>query len=156
MCLTYDWNAKSYDRWWWLVFASVSRVRPSRKISVKHSVLLICHIWYTRFLHTLYIPTYWKQCFQRENPSHNPWELEIVIPTILHTIHCGFPQLLPFYFQILERLIAQKLTTPILSVKWDFGVAGKHWNKPYVSWMQSGWIAWSGELEKIRLHQVSW
>ena len=27
---------------------------------------------------------------QRENPSHNLWELERVIPTFLYTIHCGF------------------------------------------------------------------
>ena len=26
----------------------------------------------------------------RENPSHKPWELEIVIPTIFYTIACGF------------------------------------------------------------------
>ena len=26
----------------------------------------------------------------RENPSHKPWELEIVIPTILYTFACGF------------------------------------------------------------------
>ena len=93
--------------------------------------------------------------FQRENSSYNPWELEIVIPIILYTIHCGFPQLLPLHIQILERLIAQTLTTPILSVKWGFGVAGKHWKKPFVWWMQLGWIAWSGELEKTRFCQVS-
>ena len=93
--------------------------------------------------------------FQRENSSYNPWELEIVIPVILYTIHCGFPQLLPLHIQILERLIAQTLTTPILSVKWGFGAAGKHWKKPFVWWMQLGWIAWSGELEKTRFCQVS-
>ena len=88
--------------------------------------------------------------FQRENPSHYPWEREIVISTILCTIHYGFPQLLPLYFQILERLIVQTLTTPILSVKWGFSAARKHWKKPFVWWMQSGWIVWSGELQKIR------
>ena len=70
--------------------------------------------------------------FQRENSSYNLWELEIVIPTILYTIHCGFPQLLPLHIQILERLIAQTLTTPILSIKWGFGATGKHWKKPFV------------------------
>ena len=94
--------------------------------------------------------------FREENPSHYPWEWKIVIPTIMYTIHCGFPQLLPFHFQILEKLIAKTLTTPILSVKGGFGAAGKHWKKPFVWWMQLGWIAWTGELEKIRLRQVSW
>ena len=98
----------------------------------------------------------WKECFQRENPSHNLWELEIVIPTILYTIHCGFRQILPLHFQILGRLIAQTLTIPILSGKWGFGTTGKHWKKPFVWWMQSGWIAWSGELEKTGLGEVSW
>ena len=122
----------SHDRWWQLVFTSVSRVRPSCEISAKHFILPICHIWYTLSLTTLYIPTLptnVEECFQRENPSHNPWEWEIVIPTILYTIHCGFPQLLPLHFHIIERLIAQTLTTPILSVKWGFGAAGKYWKK---------------------------
>ena len=144
---------------WQLVFASVFRVRPSREIPANRSILLFCHIWYTLSLTTLYIPTlptYVEECFQREKPSHNLWELEIVIPTILYTIHCGFPQLLPLHFQILERLIAQTLTIPILSVKWGFGAAGKYWKKPFVWWMQLGWIVWSGELEKTRCHQVSW
>ena len=125
----------------------------------EHFILPICHIWYTRSLHTLYIstlPTYSEECFLRGNPSHNPRELEIVIPTILYTIHCGFPQLLPLQFQILERLIAQKLTILILSVKWGFGIVRKYWKKPYVWWMQSGWIVWSRELEKTRFGEGSW
>ena len=139
---------------WQLGFVSISQVRPSREIPAKHLVLLFWHIYYTISSCTLYIPplpTYWEECFQRENPRHNPWELEIVILTILYTIIYGFPQLLPLYIQILERLIAQTLTTPILSVKWGFGVTGKYWKKPFVWWMQSGWIAWFGELEKTRL-----
>ena len=159
MCSASDWNAKSHDRWWHLVFASISRVRPSHEIPAKHFVLLFYHIWYIMSLSTLYIPTlptYWEKCFQRQNSSHNPWELEIVIPTILYTIHCGFPQLLPRHIQILERLIAQTLATLILSVKWGFGPSRKHWKKPFVWWMQSGWIAWSRELEKTKIHQVSW
>ena len=115
---------KSHDKWWQLVFASVLRVRPFREISAKHSVLPICHIWYTKSLDTHYIyPHIECSAFLRENPSHNIWELEIVIPTIFFTIHCGFPQLLPLHFQILERLIAQTFTTPILSVKWEDNVS---------------------------------
>ena len=87
-------ECEDHDRWWQLVFASVSLVRPSCKIPAKHSILPICHIWYTRSLPTLYIPTlptYVEECFQRENPSHYPWEWEIVIPTILYTIHYDSP-----------------------------------------------------------------
>ena len=60
--------------WWQLVFLSVSRVMPSRKIPVKHSVLLNCHIWYTLYLPTLYIPplpTDVEECFERKPyPQH--------------------------------------------------------------------------------------
>ena len=66
----------------------------------------------------------------RENLSHKLWELEIVIPTYLYTFACGFPQLLPLHFHIIERLISQQLTRPCQSVKWEFGAAGKHWKKP--------------------------
>ena len=157
MCSTHYWNVKNHDRWWQLVFASVSGVRPSREIPTKYSVLPICHIWYTLSLSTLYIPTYVEKCFLERKPySHNLWELEIIIPTIFYTNHCGFSQLLPLHFQILKRLIAQTLTTPILSVKWGFGAAGKYWKKPFVWWMQLGWIAWFRELEKTWLSEVSW
>ena len=52
--------------WRQLVFASVSCVRPSHEIPVKHSVLLNCHILYTLSLPTLYIPpllTDAEECF---------------------------------------------------------------------------------------------
>ena len=108
------------------------------------------HTIYTNITHIL------KGVFFKENPSHYPWEWEIVIPTILYTIYCDFPQLLLLHIQILEKLIFQTLTTPILSVKWGFCAAGKHWKKPFVWWMQSGWITWSGELEKTIFRQVNW
>ena len=75
-------------------------------------------------------PQMLKSHFQRENPIHNSWEWEIVILTILYTIHCGFPQLLSLHFYILERLIAKTLTTSILTTKRGFGAVGKHWKKP--------------------------
>ena len=79
--------------WRQLVFASVSWVRPSREIPAKQSILLNCPIWYTLSVPTLFIPTlstYVEECFWEENPSHKPWELKIVIPIILYTIHCEF------------------------------------------------------------------
>ena len=92
--------------------------------------ILFCHFvisdtlgLYPHYIYPHY-PHIESSAFQRENPSHYPWEWEIVISTILYTIHCGFPQLLPLHIQILERLIAQTLTTPILSIKWNFGATG--------------------------------
>ena len=85
MCSAHDWNVKSHGRWWQLVVASVSRVRPSRKIPKKYSLLPICHIWYTLSSLILYIPTlptYVEECFQplplrvrncyTHNSLHNP------------------------------------------------------------------------------------
>ena len=151
-CKTHDWNAKSHDSWF-------SRVRPSPRDT--HETFYFAFLEYLLhhvFTHYIYphYPYIERSAFQRENPKYNPWELEIVMPTILYTIFCGFSQLPPFHIQILERLITQTLTTPILSVKWGFGAVGKYWKKPFVWWMQSGWIAWFRELEKVRLHQVNW
>ena len=120
---------------WQLVFASNSQVRPFHKIPAKHFVLLFCHMC-SPCLHPHYLYTHYpyiiRSVFQRENPRYYPWELEIVIPTIIYTILCGFPLLLPLHIHILERLIAQTLTTPNLSVKWGFDAARKYWKKPIV------------------------
>ena len=119
---------------WQLVFASNSWVRPSREtfcFAIFSYVLhyVFTHTIYTIIIHIINI----KSAFQRENPKNYPWEIEIFILTIIYTILCGFPLLLPFHIHILERLIAQTLTTPNLSVKWGFGIAVKHWKKPSVS-----------------------
>ena len=79
--------------WRQLVFASVSQVRPSREIPVKHYILLNNNIWYTLSVPTLYINPLTHRCWGvllRENPSHYPWELKIVIPIFLYTIYYGF------------------------------------------------------------------
>ena len=60
--------------WRQLVFASVSRVRPSWEIPAKHSVLLNCHIWYTLSVPTLYIPTLptkVEECFKEKTLATN-------------------------------------------------------------------------------------
>ena len=75
MCLAHDWNAKSHDRWWQLVFVSVLWERLSREIPANHSVLPICHMWYTRSLPTLYIPTlptYVEDFFSKRKPLPLP------------------------------------------------------------------------------------
>ena len=82
---------------------------------------------------TLYIPslpTKYKECFYNENPSKNTWELEIVIPAIIYTFSLDFPLLLPLHLYIIERFLAQTLTTPNLSVESSFGAFRKHWKEP--------------------------
>ena len=52
----------------------------------------LCYLIHTFCTHTIYthITHKCKGVLQRENPSKTPWELEIVIPTILYIIVCGF------------------------------------------------------------------
>ena len=93
---------------------------------------ILSFLLYYILTHTIYI-IITHRCWGvllRENPSHNPWELEIVIPTFLYKIHYGFSSTPTSPFPYPWRLPVQTLTTPILSVKWGFGAVGKHWNKP--------------------------
>ena len=132
-CRAHEWKMKSHARL--EVFASVSQVRPACEVLTKLSVWQKVKFCFTKSLPTLYIPllpTNCKECFQRENPRKYTWELEIVIPTIIYTFPCDFPQLLPLHLYILERLLAQTLTTLILRVKWDFGAVGKYWKEPFI------------------------
>ena len=120
----------------WDFFVRVVCERECEDLRQDPRNILFCQfiISETPYLYPHYIyphyPHMLRSAFQRENPSHKLWELEIIIPTILYTILCGFPQLLPLHFHILERLIAPTLTTPILSVKWGFGASEKHWKMP--------------------------
>ena len=77
-------------RWWQLIFANVSQVGlPARypcnilfcPFVISDTPCLYPYYIYPYYLHML------RSVFQRENPSHYTWELEIVIPTILYTIH---------------------------------------------------------------------
>ena len=119
-CRAHDWKMKSHASL--EVFVSVSRERPSHEILAKLSVWQKVMFCFTKSLPILYIYPHYPQiirsAFQRENLRKYTWELEIVIPTIIYTFPCGFPQLLPLNLHILERLLTQTLTTLILSVKW--------------------------------------
>ena len=109
-------------------FAGKAFLRDTHEIFYFARLSFLKH---TMCTHTIYTPIT-HRCWWvllRENPNHKSWELEIVIPTILYTITCGFSSTPTSPFHILERLIAQTLTTPFQSVKWGFGVAGKHWKK---------------------------
>ena len=133
MCLAHDWNAKSKDRMETAGFrkclAGKAFPQDTRETFCFVELSYLIHAFFT---HTIYTPIT-QRCWGvllRENPRHNPWELEIVIPHFSTQSIVVFSQLLPLHFYILERLIVQTLTTPILSVKWGFGAARKHWKKP--------------------------
>ena len=79
--------------WRQLCFASNSRVRPSRETLTKHSILPDCSTWYTLSVPILYtptLPTIVKECFWEKTLAKNLEELEIIVPTYLYTIACGF------------------------------------------------------------------
>ena len=98
---------------------------------------------YPHYIYPHY-PQIVRNVFQRENPRKYTWELEIVIPKIIYTFPCSFPQVLALHLYILERLITQILTTLILSVKWDFGAVGKHWKEPFIG--RCNWVElWDSE-----------
>ena len=75
--------------WRQLCLASILRVRPSRETFCFARLSILIHTFcaYTIYTHITH------KCLGvllRESPSQTPWELEIVIPTILYTIACEF------------------------------------------------------------------
>ena len=118
-CRVYDWNVKSHDS---LEFLRIScrwglPSKYSRNILFGYFVMFALPSLYPHYIYPYYSHIV-RSVFQRENLRNYPWELEIVIPTIIYTFPCGFSLFLLLHIQILERLIAQTLTTPNLSVKW--------------------------------------
>ena len=124
---------KVFDR---LDFTSHSLLKWSCEWLTKLSTWLfwICLFSY---LYQYYInPHYPRNCkknkeflqetFKRETPAKH-LRVRDCLPIILYIISLKFPLLLPFHLRILERFLAQTLTSPILSVERSFGAYGKHW-----------------------------
>ena len=93
ICPAHDWNVKSQDRIVTAGFheclADKAFPRDTRETFYFANLSYLIH---TISIHTIYTPIThicWGVLL-RENPNHNPWELEIVIPTFLYTIHCSF------------------------------------------------------------------
>ena len=60
---------------------------------------------YSYYIYSHY-PLIARSAFQRENLRKFTWELEIVIPTIIYSFPCGFPQVLPLHLYIFEKLLS--------------------------------------------------
>ena len=93
MCLAHDWNVKSQDR----MEAAVFRECLASKAFLRDTCETFCFARLSFLIHTFCAYTIYThityRCwgvFPRENPSHKPWKLEIVIPTYLYTFACGF------------------------------------------------------------------
>ena len=78
------------------------------------------------------------------------------IPTIIYSISLKFPLFLPHHLHIFERVLAQTLTSPNLSVKISFGAYGKHWKKPLSGGCNLELIVGSGQLVKTWLREARW
>ena len=93
MCPAHDWNAKSQDRMVAVGFceylAGKAFPRDTYETFCFADLSYLIHTISTHTIYTYITHRCWGVLL-RENPSHNLWELEIIIPTILYTIHCGF------------------------------------------------------------------
>ena len=93
MCPAYDWNAKSQDRMETTIFHEYLMGKAflwdTHETFYFARLSFLIHTFYTYTIYTHITHRCWG-VLQRENPSHKPWELEIVIPTYLYTIACGF------------------------------------------------------------------
>ena len=101
--------------WRQLVFASISRVRPSHETHTKHFVLSNCHFWYTLSMPTLFIPTLptdVEECFWEKTLATNLGVRDCDTHISLHNYLCIFLNSYLSIFHIIERLIVQTLTTP--------------------------------------------
>ena len=129
--MTGRWRVMLVWRFSWVSRGKSYPAKYSRNFLFSKKLYFALPRLYPHYIYHHY-PQIVRSAFQRENPRIYTWELEIVIPIIFYTFSCGFPQLLPLHLYIFERLIAQTLTTHILSVKWEFGAAGKHWKEPFI------------------------
>ena len=93
MCPTHDWNVRSQDRMEIAGFCEclAGKALPwNTRETVCFAILsYLLHYILTHTIYTMITHKCWGVLL-RENPSNKPWELEIIILTILYTIACGF------------------------------------------------------------------
>ena len=93
MCPAHDWNARSQDRMKTASFREcfTGKAFPQDTHEIVYFAILsyLLHYILTHTIYTIITHRCWGVLL-REDLSHKPWKLEIVIPTILYTIACGF------------------------------------------------------------------
>ena len=75
--------------WTQLCFAGKVFPRDTRETFCFARLCYLIHTFCNHAINTHITHKSWRVLL-RENPSHKPWELKIVIPTILYTFTCGF------------------------------------------------------------------
>ena len=107
MCLAHDWNVKSRDRMETAVFheclVGKAFLRDTCETFCFAKLSFFIHIFCAYTIYTHITHRCWGVLL-RENLSHKPWELEIVIPTILYINTCGFSLTLtspcPYHWEV--------------------------------------------------------
>ena len=147
MCPACDWNAKSQDRMEIVGFceclADKAFPRDTRETFCFTELSYLIHTFFT---HTIYTPVT-HRCsgvLLRENPSHNPWELEIFIPTILYTIHYGFSSTLTSQFPYSWEVDSPNTYHILSKCQVRFWYCWKALEEAKIWWMQSG-VLWDLE-----------
>ena len=101
MCLAHNWNVKSQDKIETVVFrkclAGKAFSWDTRKTCCFAKLSFLIHTFCAYTIYTHITHRCWGLLL-RENPSHKPWELEIVIPTILYRNTYGFSSTHTFSF----------------------------------------------------------
>ena len=138
MCPAHDWNAKSQDRMETAVFceclASKTFPRDTCETFCFAELSILIH---SNLIHTIYTPITHtcRGVLLRENPSHKPWELEIVIPTILYIITYGFS------------------STPTSPFPYHWEVDSPNTNHTLLECQVRFWCCWEA-LKEVRLWQM--
>ena len=88
-------------RRWRVVSGWIFRDYLTGKANPRNSLFgkKLCFVLPSLYPHYIYhnYPQSVRSVFHKENPRKYTWELKIVIPTIIYTFPCGFPQLLPLH-----------------------------------------------------------
>ena len=100
----------------------------------------LLYLIHTICAHTIYTHITHK-CWRvllRENLSHNPWELKIVIPTFLYTIHCGFSSTLTSPFSYPWEVDSSNTYHTLSEFQVRFWCYWEVLEEAKLWWMQSG------------------
>ena len=116
----------------------------------------LSYLIHTSSIHTIYTPIThicWEVLL-RENPNHNPWELEIVIPTFLYTIHCGFSSTPTSPFSYPWKVDSSNTYHTLFRVSSEVLVLLGSIERSQTLVDAIGRIAALGELDKTRFREV--
>ena len=147
------WNAKSLDR--------METAVPCEYLASKAfpQNILFCQTVNsnTHFLCLYYLYPHYHKCWGvllRENPSQTPWELEIVIPTILYTIACGFSSTPTFPFPYHWEVDSPNTYHTLLECQMRFWCCWEALEEAKDGRCNMELVAESGELDKTRFREA--